>query len=157
MKLTRQTTTDTSRNDLSRNHHFGQTHYFIIENAAPAELEAVENLLTAAGWDNDGCPCYDDGYGCGYWIDIGEVDQFKADYKAAKKGVKAHLAAKATQVTVYAVLLHTAYDTEELQAIFSSEVLARDYISGWTYPDRLCIEPYTVDAEAGGNITDTNL
>ncbi|EDT2962816.1 hypothetical protein EL09_22400 [Salmonella enterica subsp. enterica] len=147
MKLTRQTTTDVSENNNTRNHCFGRTHYFIIENATPAELEAVEALLTAAGWDNDGCPCYGDGFGCGYWVDIEEVDQFKADYKTAKKGVKAHLAAKAASVTVYAVVLSSGYDSEELQAIFSSEELACSYISGWLYPDRLRVVEYVVDSE----------
>ncbi|HCP5845680.1 TPA: hypothetical protein OEL94_001290 [Klebsiella pneumoniae] len=48
--------------------------------------------------------------------------------------------------TVYAVLLDSGYDTEELQDIFSTEELAQDYISNWLTPSRLRVVPYVVDA-----------
>ena len=38
-------------------------------------------------WENycDGCPCYSDGFGSGFWIDIEDVPAFKASWKIAKK------------------------------------------------------------------------
>lgn len=36
----------------------------------------------------DQCPCYDDGYGSGFWIPVEDVPAFKEAYKAAKKAVK---------------------------------------------------------------------
>lgn len=86
MKLTRNPTTEANPDLRGRKHHF------IIENAPAAVLEAMDNMLTAAGWDNDTCPCYDDGFGCGWWIDLSEIDEFKAAYKEAKAGVKAFMA-----------------------------------------------------------------
>lgn len=86
MKLIRNATT-AANPDLR-----GRKHHFTIENAPAATLEAMDNMLTAAGWNNDGCPCYDDGFGCGWWIDLSEVDQFKVAYKEAKAGVKEFMA-----------------------------------------------------------------
>ncbi|EKQ7213297.1 DUF5417 domain-containing protein [Citrobacter meridianamericanus] len=86
MKLIRNATT-AANPDLR-----GRKHHFTIENAPAAILEAMDNMITAAGWSNDGCPCYDDGFGCGWWIDLSEVDQFKAAYKEAKAGVKEFMA-----------------------------------------------------------------
>ncbi|HHA1396905.1 TPA: DUF5417 domain-containing protein [Enterobacter hormaechei subsp. xiangfangensis] len=83
MKLFRNTTTDANP-DLR-----GRKHYFTIENAPATVLEVMDNMLTAAGWENDTCPLYDEGISCGWWIDISEVDQFKAAYKEAKAGIKA--------------------------------------------------------------------
>lgn len=57
MKLTRNPTTAANPDQRGRKHHF------IIENAPAAVLEAMDDMLTAAGWDNDTCPCYDDGFG----------------------------------------------------------------------------------------------
>ncbi|HBC0018011.1 TPA: DUF5417 domain-containing protein [Enterobacter hormaechei subsp. xiangfangensis] len=94
MKLTRMTTGDLDRyyeNSLTHRKMRGRTVYFIIENGTEAELNAIENLLYAKGWHSDGCPCYDDGFGCGWWIDFEEVENFRADYKVAKAGVKAYL------------------------------------------------------------------
>lgn len=91
MKLSRQTTTDANP-DLR-----GRKHYFLIENAPATTLEAMDQILELAGWKNDDCPCYDDGFGCGYWIDIFEVDCFKAAYKAAKAGVKGYMAIEAAR------------------------------------------------------------
>lgn len=86
MKLIRNATT-AANPDLR-----GRKHHFTIENAPAATLEAMDDMLTAAGWSNDGCPCYDDGFGCGWWIDLSDVDQFKAAYKEAKAGVKEFMA-----------------------------------------------------------------
>lgn len=86
MKLTRNTTTDANP-DLR-----GRKHYFTIDNAPAIMLEAMDELLEKAGWENDGCPCYDDGFGCGWWIDIEEVAAFKADYKRLKGEVAAYVA-----------------------------------------------------------------
>lgn len=86
MKLIRNATT-TANPDLR-----GRKHHFTIENAPAATLEAMDDMLTAAGWSHDGCPCYDDGFGCGWWIDLSDVDQFKAAYKEAKAGVKEFMA-----------------------------------------------------------------
>ncbi|ELC7036250.1 DUF5417 domain-containing protein [Salmonella enterica] len=102
MKLTRQKTSDMGTTDIFgqavRSGHWGQKHYFIIENAGPVELEAIEDMLKAAGWESDGCPCYEDGFTSGFHIDIDEVDAFKEAYKEAKKGLKAYMAAKAEPV-----------------------------------------------------------
>ena len=81
MKLTRQTTSDCG------NHLRGRTHYFIIENATPAELAAMDDLMVEAGHQHDRCPCYADGWGCGYWVDISDVAAFKEAYKSAKRHV----------------------------------------------------------------------
>ena len=89
MKLTREATT-AANPDLR-----GRKHHFIIESATAAELEAMDEILTLAGWENDTCPCYEDGFGCGYWIDISEVACFKAAYKAAKTGLKGYMAVEA--------------------------------------------------------------
>jgi hypothetical protein len=55
MKLTREATT-AANPDLR-----GRKHHFIIESATAAELEAMDEILTLAGWENDSCPCYEDG------------------------------------------------------------------------------------------------
>lgn len=97
MKLTRQKTSDMGTTDIFgktvRSGHWGQKHYFIIENAGPVELEAIEDMLEAAGWESDGCPCYEDGFTSGFHIDIDEVDAFKADYKRLKGEVAARITA----------------------------------------------------------------
>lgn len=102
MKLTRQKTSDMGTTDIFgqavRSGHWGQKHYFIIENAGAAELEAIEDMLVEAGWESDGCPCYEDGFTSGFHIDIDEVDAFKEAYKEAKKGLKAYIATKAEPV-----------------------------------------------------------
>ena len=53
MKLTREATT-AANPDLR-----GRKHHFIIESATAAELEAMDEILTLAGWENDSCPCYE--------------------------------------------------------------------------------------------------
>ena len=107
MKLSRQTTSDTSVDGRSRAYAWGRVHYFIIEHAPMAELVAIDELLEKAGWSNDGCPNYekDDefgnaGYSCGYWIDIDSVGSFKADYKRLKGEISAHIASKAAEVEI---------------------------------------------------------
>ena len=89
MKLTRNSVTEANP-DLR-----GQKHHFTIENAPALVLEAMDDMLTAAGWENDTCPLYDEGFSCGWWIDLSDIDEFKADYKAAKSGVKAFMAHQA--------------------------------------------------------------
>ncbi|MCO5634985.1 DUF5417 domain-containing protein [Citrobacter freundii] len=59
MKLSRQTTSDTSVDGRSRAYAWGRVHYFIIEHAPMAELVAIDELLEKAGWSNDGCPNYE--------------------------------------------------------------------------------------------------
>lgn len=97
MKLTRQKTSDMGTTDIFgqavRSGHWGQKHYFIIENAGAVELKAIEDMLEAAGWESDGCPCYEDGFTSGFHIDIEEVDAFKADYKRLKGEVPSRIAA----------------------------------------------------------------
>lgn len=90
MKLTRSTTTDCGT-EGKRNQYFGNTHLFYIENARPCELIAIEELLCEAGWSCDDCPNYEEGdafghagYTSGFWIDVDDVANFKADYKRLK-------------------------------------------------------------------------
>lgn len=72
--------------------------YFIIEGNNPEEIEEAEMRLCAMEtgaslggriltWEDycDGCPCYNDGFGSGFWIEIEEVEAFKAAWKIAKK------------------------------------------------------------------------
>ncbi|MGV7963813.1 DUF5417 domain-containing protein [Photorhabdus tasmaniensis] len=98
MKLSRQTTTDTSEIEGTRCYAWGRKHYFIIENAPMADLMAIDELLDAAGWESDHCPTYEEddpfghaGYSCGYWIEIDDVEKFKSDYKRLKSQINAHI------------------------------------------------------------------
>lgn len=63
-----------------------------------ARLEAVEDALRAMDyatrgdgkvltWDEhcDGCPLYDEGISSGFWVELDMIEDFKADYKKAKK------------------------------------------------------------------------
>ncbi|MFI7812995.1 DUF5417 domain-containing protein [Citrobacter werkmanii] len=101
MKLSRQTTSDIDRHDkegsitgyvraseLLR----GNKHHFIIENATAAELEAMDDLLCETEFKRycDNCPLYDEGYSCGWWVDVDDVEDFKATYKR----LKGHVAAR---------------------------------------------------------------
>ena len=54
------------------------------------ETGAVRGDGLVLTWDNycDGCPCYNDGFGSGFWIEISEVEAFKAAWKIAKKEPK---------------------------------------------------------------------
>lgn len=69
----------------------GRVHHFTIENATAIELEAIENLLVAAGFKHDGCPIYDKGISCGWWIVIDESDDFRNAYNRAKRRVDAEV------------------------------------------------------------------
>lgn len=73
---------------------------FYIHDDNPEALEAAEDRLRAiecnhtigsevVTWDKycDGCPCYEDGFGSGFWIDVEDVEEFKAAWKKAKKNV----------------------------------------------------------------------
>ncbi|MEG5932499.1 DUF5417 domain-containing protein [Enterobacter hormaechei] len=97
MKLVRHTTSDMAEDYETRSRHWGQKHYFLIENAPAEQLEAIEDMLAAAGWESDGCPCYEDGFTSGFHIEIDEVPAFKEAYKAAKKGLKAYMEQKAIE------------------------------------------------------------
>lgn len=71
---------------------------FCIYDNNPEELERVEEILcemetgAARGdghiytWSDycDHCPCYEDGFGSGFWIEIEDVPAFKAAFKIAK-------------------------------------------------------------------------
>lgn len=72
--------------------------YFIIYDDNAEKLEKVEDALRAMEtgasvggkvmtWENyrDGCPCYNDGFGSGFWVDVEDVPAFKAAWKIAKK------------------------------------------------------------------------
>ena len=74
---------------------------FVIMDSDSDKIKAVEEALCemATGfsvggeektWGDycDQCPCYDDGYGSGFWIPVEDVPAFKEAYKAAKKAVK---------------------------------------------------------------------
>ena len=82
MKLVRSTTSDMGRTysfgNRERPYHYGRMHFFLIENASAEELEAIEDMMIAAGWDTDGCPCYEDGYTSGFHVDIPDVADFRA-------------------------------------------------------------------------------
>lgn len=91
MKLVRNAVTEANPDLRGRKHHF------TIEGASAATLEAMDAILTAAGWDNDTCPLYDEEISCGYWIDLSEIDCFKAAYKAAKAGVKEYMSTSAEE------------------------------------------------------------
>ncbi|WP_163604177.1 DUF5417 domain-containing protein [Leclercia adecarboxylata] len=101
MKLSRQSTTESDKfqkesspfgvrsSELLR----GRKHHFLVENATAAELEAMDDLLreTEFGENCDGCPIYDEGYSCGWWIAIEDVPAFKAEYKRLKGEVAARI------------------------------------------------------------------
>lgn len=95
MKLVRHTTSDMGNVDFlgntQRSSHWGNKHYFLIENATPVELVAIEELMAEAGWETDGCPCYEDGFGAGFHIEISDVEGFRADYKRLKGQVAARV------------------------------------------------------------------
>lgn len=63
-----------------------QINKFECAEKAERELSVMEELLAEKGWEdeNDTCPLYDEGISCGFWVSPDEVDNFRADYKAAK-------------------------------------------------------------------------
>lgn len=103
MKLVRQTTSSSDQfqkdsapfgvrsSELLR----GRKHHFIIENATAAELEAMDDLLCETEFADycDTCPCYEDGYSCGWWVDIDDTAAFKEAYKSLKGEVAARIEA----------------------------------------------------------------
>lgn len=103
MKLSRQSTTESDKfqkestpfGDRSSELLRGRKHHFLVENATAAELEAMDDLLreTEFGENCDGCPVYDEGYSCGWWIAIEDVPTFKAEYKRLKCEVAARIEA----------------------------------------------------------------
>lgn len=100
MKLVREKTQDCG--ELSKRYR-GNVWLFYIHDNDPERLEAVENYMdnkesgdltetrTPHTWgdDSDHCPCYEDGFGSGYWIDIESVSLFKEHFKEARKTIKA--------------------------------------------------------------------
>ena len=75
----------------------GKWNFCILDNN-PEEIERVEEILCgmdtgfsvggeAKTWNDycDNCPCYEDGFGSGFWIDVEDVPDFKAAFKLAKK------------------------------------------------------------------------
>lgn len=82
MRLERGTTRDIDTDSRLR----GNTWLFYIHDDNAEKLEAVEDILRKE-WDDecDGCPCYEDGFGSGFWVDIYDVPKFKKDFKAAQK------------------------------------------------------------------------
>ena len=71
----------------------GNKHLFTIYDNNPELLEKVENAIRdmedrfGDKWEDycDCCPCYDDGYGSGFWIPIDMIEDFKKSWKIAKK------------------------------------------------------------------------
>lgn len=102
MKLTRQSTSELDRSDrentfsgkVAAKHLLrGNKHHFLIENATAAELEAMDDLLGETRFASccDSRQNYDNGYSCGWWIAIEDVQAFKAEYKRLKGEVAARI------------------------------------------------------------------
>lgn len=104
MKLTRQSTSELDRSD--RENTFsgkvaakyllrGNKHHFLIENATPAELKAIDGLLSETGFATccDSRQDYDKGCSRGWWIAVEDVPAFKAEYKRLKSEVAARIEA----------------------------------------------------------------
>lgn len=86
-----------NRNKMDDSSFRGKVH-FTIEGKDSARIEAAEETLCAMEcpfriggetitWGDycDNCPCYEDGYGSGFWIATEDVEAFKAAWKIAKK------------------------------------------------------------------------
>ena len=86
MKLIRNATT-AANPDLR-----GRKHHFTIENAPAATPEAMDDMLTALVGIMTLAHATTMVSGCGWWIDLSEVDQFKAAYKEAKAGINEFMA-----------------------------------------------------------------
>lgn len=90
------------RNSINFGSEYNGKWHFIIEGKDPEAIEAAEDRLCkmetgyirgdglVLTWKTycDGCPCYDDGYGSGFWVPVEEVEAFKAAWKIAKKEPK---------------------------------------------------------------------
>ncbi|MCX8985148.1 DUF5417 domain-containing protein [Citrobacter portucalensis] len=120
MKLVRNAVTDANP-DLR-----GKKHHFTIEGASAEVLEMMDDKMTAEGWDNDTCPLYEEGFSCGYWIDLSDIAQFKEDYKAVKAGLKAGLkAAPAPAVEVEAAPEITPAHAAQITFFAANDYTAR--------------------------------
>lgn len=119
MKLVRNAVTDANP-DLR-----GKKHHFTIEGASAEVLEMMDDKMNAAGWDNDTCPLYEEGFSCGYWIDLSDVAQFKEDYKAAKAAPAA--AAPAVEVEAAPAAVEAAPVITEAHAAQITFYAANDY------------------------------
>ena len=86
-----------NRNKMDDSSMRGKVH-FTIEDKNPARIEAAEDALSAmecpfriggesVKWGDycDNCPCYEDGFGSGFWIATEDVEDFKAAWKIVKK------------------------------------------------------------------------
>lgn len=86
-----------NRNKMNDSSMRGKVH-FTIEDKNAARIEAAEDALCAMEcpfriggetviWGDycDGCPCYEDGFGSGFWIATEDVEAFIAAWKIAKK------------------------------------------------------------------------
>lgn len=86
-----------NRNKMEDSSKRGTVH-FTIEDKNPARIEAAENALCdmecpfriggeSITWGKycDDCPCFEDGFGSGFWISIEDVEAFIAAWKIAKK------------------------------------------------------------------------
>lgn len=85
------------RNSIKLGNEYNGKWNFVIMDKNAEVLEAVEDALcemstnfTVGGEDKtwgdycDFCPCYEDGYGSGFWIDVEDVPAFKEAFKIAK-------------------------------------------------------------------------
>lgn len=132
MKLVRNAVTEANP-DLR-----GQKHHFTIENAPAAVLEAMDAMLEI-DWANDTCPLYDEGFSCGYWVDLSEVECFKKAYKEAKAGVKAFMAAQAAPAEVEAVPVVTEAEAKQIEFFAANDYSARRAIVDAAHAEALAI------------------
>ncbi|EIX6860553.1 DUF5417 domain-containing protein [Escherichia coli] len=118
MKLARQSTTALDRADRENTFsgkfdakHLlrGNKHHFIIENATPAELKAIDGLLSETGFASccDSRQNYDKGYSCGWWIAIEDVPAFKAEYKRMKGLVASRIEERKAEAVAEAIAVMT--------------------------------------------------
>ncbi|BET44295.1 DUF5417 domain-containing protein [Atlantibacter hermannii] len=133
MKLVRNAVTEANP-DLR-----GQKHHFTIENAPAAVLEAMDAMLEI-DWANDTCPLYDEGFSCGYWVDLSEVECFKKAYKEAKAGVKAFMAAQAAPAEVEAAPVVTEAEAMQIAFFAGNDYSARRDIVEAAHAEALNME-----------------
>lgn len=121
MKLARQSTSVLDRADRENTFsgkfdakHLlrGNKHHFIIENATPAELKAIDGLLSETKFATccDSRQDYDKGYSRGWWIAIEDVPAFKAEYKRLKGEVAARIEANKAEAVDQALAAMTFDD-----------------------------------------------
>lgn len=141
MKLVRNAVTDANP-DLR-----GKKHHFTIEGASAEVLEMMDDKMNAAGWDNDTCPLYEEGFSCGYWIDLSDIAQFKEDYKAVKAGLKAAPAAAAPAAAAPAVEVEAAPAITANHAAQITFFAANDYTARRAIVEACHAEALAIDAE----------